>query len=63
MGYKVTADESVDPGKYGFWIRHATGKPHYFSSDDEGVIRDWMKAILKATIGRDYTCGQMYSSK
>ena len=55
MGYKVTVDETVDPGKYGFRIDHDTEKTHYFSSDDMTVIRDWMKAIMKATIGRDYS--------
>lgn len=48
-------DETVDPGKYGFRIEHETDKTHYFSSDDKTVIRDWMKAIMKATIGRDYS--------
>ncbi|KAF8632449.1 hypothetical protein AX15_001885 [Amanita polypyramis BW_CC] len=55
MGYKVTVDETVDPGKYGFRIDHDTEKTHYFSSDDKTVVRDWMKAIMKATIGRDYS--------
>lgn len=51
----MTVDETVDPGKYGFRIEHETDKTHYFSSDDKMVIRDWMKAIMKATIGRDYS--------
>ncbi|KAF8626727.1 hypothetical protein AX17_006493 [Amanita inopinata Kibby_2008] len=55
VGYKVTVDETVDPGKYGFRIDHETDKTHYFSSDEKTVIREWMKAIMKATIGRDYT--------
>ncbi|KAE9389360.1 hypothetical protein BT96DRAFT_980734 [Gymnopus androsaceus JB14] len=41
IGYKVTVDENVNPGKYG--------------SEEKSVIRDWMKGIMKATIGRDYT--------
>ena len=48
-------DESVDPGRYGFRIDHDNDKTHYFSSEEKSVIRDWMKAIMKATIGRDYT--------
>ncbi|KAF5389818.1 hypothetical protein D9757_003678 [Collybiopsis confluens] len=55
VGYKVTVDENVNPGKYGFRIDHENDKTHYFSSEEKSVIRDWMKAIMKATIGRDYT--------
>jgi hypothetical protein len=54
-GYKVIADETTNPGKYGFKILHETEKPHYFSSDDALAVRDWMKALMKATIGRDTT--------
>ena len=55
MGYKVLADENVDPGRYGFRIVHDNDKPHYFSSDEQLVVREWMKALMKATITRDYT--------
>ena len=55
LGYKVTVDENVNPGRYGFRIEHDHDKTHYFSSDEKSAIRDWMKAIMKATIGRDYT--------
>ncbi|RDB20024.1 hypothetical protein Hypma_013044 [Hypsizygus marmoreus] len=55
VGYKVTVDENVNPGRYGFRIDHDNDKTHYFSSDDKTTVRDWMKAIMKATIGRDYT--------
>ncbi|TFK43957.1 hypothetical protein BDQ12DRAFT_719130 [Crucibulum laeve] len=55
VGYKVTVDENVDPGRYGFRIDHDQEKTHYFSSDEKSVVREWMKAIMKATIGRDYT--------
>lgn len=55
VGYKVIADENADPGKYGFRIIHDTERPHYFSSEEQGVVREWMKAIMKATIGRDYS--------
>lgn len=54
-GYKVIADENTNPGKYGFKILHETEKPHYFSSDDPVVVRDWMKGLMKATIGRDHS--------
>ena len=55
VGYKVLADENVDPGRYGFRIVHDTEKAHYFSSDEQLVVREWMKALMKATITRDYT--------
>ncbi|CAL1699992.1 unnamed protein product [Somion occarium] len=55
LGYRVQADENVDPGRYGFQIVHDTDKTHYFSSDEQIVIREWMKALMKATITRDYT--------
>ncbi|KAF9534654.1 hypothetical protein CPB83DRAFT_802726 [Crepidotus variabilis] len=55
VGYKVTVDENIDPGKYGFRIDHDNDKTHYFSSDEKSTVREWMKAIMKATIGRDYT--------
>ncbi|KAG8917337.1 polar growth protein, partial [Tulasnella sp. 417] len=54
-GYKVVADENVHPGRYGFRIVHDTEKPHYFSSVEQTVVREWMKALMKATIGRDYS--------
>ncbi|PIL37615.1 hypothetical protein GSI_01309 [Ganoderma sinense ZZ0214-1] len=55
VGFKVLADENVDPGRYGFRIVHDTEKPHFFSSDEQLIVREWMKALMKATITRDYT--------
>ncbi len=54
-GYKVIADENTNPGKYGFKILHETEKPHYFSSEDPILVREWMKALMKSTIGRDHS--------
>lgn len=51
----MTVDEGIDPGRYGFRIEHDHDKTHYFSSEDKSVVRDWMKAFMKATIERDYT--------
>jgi hypothetical protein len=48
-------DENLDPGRYGFRIDHDHDKTHYFSSDEKAVVRDFMKAIMKATIDRDYS--------
>ncbi|KAB5594201.1 Protein pob1 [Ceratobasidium theobromae] len=53
-GYKVIADENANPGRYGFRIVHDTLKPHYFSSEEQVVVREWMKAFMKATIARNY---------
>ncbi|KAH7108457.1 hypothetical protein BKA62DRAFT_682246 [Auriculariales sp. MPI-PUGE-AT-0066] len=55
VGYKVIADENANPGRYGFRVIHETDKPHYFSSEEQMIVREWMKAIMKATIDRDYT--------
>jgi hypothetical protein len=55
VGYKVTVDETLDPGRYGFRISNDQDKMHFFSSDEKSIVREWMKAIMKATIGRDYT--------
>lgn len=49
------ADENANPGRYGFRIFHESGVTHWFSSDEQVAIREWMKALMKATIGRDYT--------
>jgi hypothetical protein len=49
------ADENANPGRYGFKIFHETGVTHWFSSDEQIIVREWMKALMKATIGRDYT--------
>jgi len=54
-GYKVVADDTINPGRYGFRIFHEVNKSHAFSSDEHAVVRDWMKALMKATIDRDYT--------
>lgn len=55
IGYKVIVDENINPGKYGFRLIHETERTHYFSSDESITVREWMKALMKATIGRDYT--------
>ncbi|KAL5507750.1 BOI2 [Sanghuangporus vaninii] len=55
IGYKVIVDENINPGKYGFRLIHETERTHYFSADESITIREWMKALMKATIGRDYS--------
>lgn len=53
QGYRVLVDENTNPGSYGF--RLVGEKPHYFSSSEQLVVREWLKALMKATIARDYT--------
>lgn len=55
IGYKVIVDENINPGKYGFRLIHSEERTHFFSSDESLTVREWMKALMKATIGRDYT--------
>ena len=33
---------------------HDSDKTHYFSHDEQLVIREWMKALIKSTITRDF---------
>ncbi|KAL1413569.1 hypothetical protein Q8F55_001343 [Vanrija albida] len=55
-GHRIIVDESANPGNYGFrLVGPGNEKPHYFSSSDQSELRDWMKALMKATIARDYT--------
>jgi hypothetical protein len=53
-GYRVIVDENTNPGSYGFRLSGGD-KPHAFSSSEQTVIREWMKALMKATIARDYS--------
>ena len=53
-------DENANPGRYGFKIFHDSGVAHFFSSDEQIAIREWMKALMKATIGRDYTSARLH---
>ena len=54
-GYKVVSDESANAVGYTFKIVHDTQRTHYFSFEDATAMRGWMKAIMKATIGRDFS--------
>ncbi len=50
-------DDETSGGSHGFQIVHEREKTHHFSSSEFRVIKDWMKAIMKATITRDYSGG------
>ncbi|KAG8699640.1 polar growth protein [Ceratobasidium sp. 395] len=49
-----SGDENANPGRYGFRIVHDSLKPHFFSSEEQVVVREWMKALMKATIARNF---------
>lgn len=51
----MAADENIDPGRYGFKLLHDSDRSYFFSSGEQMVIREWMRALMKATIDRDYT--------
>lgn len=53
-GYRVIVDENANPGLYGFRLV-GPDKPHSFSASEQSTVREWMKALMKATIARDYT--------
>ena len=53
-GYRVIMDENAHPGSYAFRLV-GNDKPHVFSSPEQTTVREWMKALIKATIARDYT--------
>lgn len=55
-GYRIIADPNIHPGEFGFKIVHEVDRPHYFSAAEQVTVRTWMKEIMKATIGRDYSC-------
>ncbi|KAF9509720.1 hypothetical protein BS47DRAFT_1396665 [Hydnum rufescens UP504] len=61
-GSRIIADENADPGCYGFGIVHDIRGTHYLSSALEVTAREWMKALVKATIDRDYTKPTVSSS-
>ncbi|CAG8581046.1 38924_t:CDS:10 [Gigaspora margarita] len=52
-----------DKGKYGFKLVHDIERPYYFAHENLGKMREWMKAIMKATISRDPTSPVFSSSE
>ncbi|OCF38908.1 hypothetical protein I317_07322 [Kwoniella heveanensis CBS 569] len=55
-GHRVIVDENTNPGSYGFRLTSGpSDKSHYFSSTEQIHVREWMKALMKATIARDYS--------
>lgn len=53
-GYRIDVDDSIHPGKYCFQAQHDRERTFYFATDHEKDMRRWLKALMKATIVRDY---------
>lgn len=53
-GYRIEVDESIHPGKYCFKAHHGKERTFYFFTEHEKAMKDWLKALMKATIARDF---------
>lgn len=53
-GYRIDVDETIQPGKYCFMAQHDKERTFYFYTEHEKSMKDWLKALMKATIARDY---------
>ncbi|KAJ1978502.1 hypothetical protein H4R35_001880 [Dimargaris xerosporica] len=51
QGYRIVPDENIRKGKYCFKCIHESKRTYYFCHDDAAEVREWMKMLLKATIG------------
>ncbi|RCH99321.1 polar growth protein, partial [Rhizopus stolonifer] len=61
-GYRVEVDSSIQAGKYCFKVHHEKERTFYFYADQEKYMKEWVKAMMKATIERDYGTPVMSSS-
>lgn len=57
-GYRIEVDESIQPGKYCFKARHERERTFFFFTEFEKAMKDWLKALMKATIARDFASKQ-----
>lgn len=53
-GYRIEVDETIHVGKYCFMAHHPKERTFYFYTDFEKSMKEWLKALMKATIARDY---------
>lgn len=53
-GYRVISDDSIMAGKWCFKTQHERERTFFFYCDTEEAMREWVKALMKATILRDY---------
>ncbi|KAI7906384.1 uncharacterized protein BX663DRAFT_427304 [Cokeromyces recurvatus] len=61
-GYRIESDENIHAGKYCFMAYHEKERTFYFYTDSEKSMKAWMKALMKATITRNYTSPVMSSN-
>jgi hypothetical protein len=61
-GYKVSIDEDINPGKYCFKAKHERERTFFFYTDGDVELREWVKALMKATISRDFSAPVMSSN-
>ncbi|KAI9314135.1 hypothetical protein BX666DRAFT_1970688 [Dichotomocladium elegans] len=61
-GYRVICDERIYAGKWCMKIQHERERTFSFYTEAEDCMRAWMKALLKATISRDYGAPVLSSS-
>ncbi|CEP16346.1 hypothetical protein [Parasitella parasitica] len=61
-GYRIEVDESIHPGKYCFMAHHERERTFFFYTEFERPMKDWLKALMKATIVRDFTTPVMSSN-
>ncbi|KAI9266004.1 hypothetical protein BY458DRAFT_215323 [Sporodiniella umbellata] len=54
-GYRIEVDSSLHTGKYCFKMHHEKERTFYFYTDHEKYMKDWLKALIKATIERDFS--------
>lgn len=54
VGYRISVDETLYPGKYCFKAQRDGERSFYFYTESESSMREWLHALIKATIVRDY---------
>lgn len=61
-GYRIICDETIYAGKFCFKAQHERERTFYFYTDSEEVLKAWTKAMMKATIARDFNAPVLSSS-
>ncbi|ORZ02557.1 hypothetical protein BCR43DRAFT_465682 [Syncephalastrum racemosum] len=60
--YRIICDESIYAGKYCFKAQHERERTFFFYTEVESALKAWTKALMKATIARDFTAPVLSSS-
>ncbi|KAJ8663700.1 hypothetical protein O0I10_000949 [Lichtheimia ornata] len=63
VGYRISVDETLYPGKYCFKAQRDGERSFYFYTESESSMREWLHALIKATIVRDYNQAVASSSR